>query len=653
MRPPASQETAVSSPAASLLAGPWALAILFLLAALPYIGVLRNDFTYVYDDKALILDNPYVHNFHHLPQILTGTLFSNLGSRERLPYYRPIANLTFLLGYQLFGPLAYGFHLASFLLNVAVAGLLFIVAEQLFRDRLAAFFAAGLFALHPVHVEAVAWISSVTDIEVTLFCLLAFWFFLQVQAPAGGSKNWTLAAMTGSFVLAVFSKEQAVTLPLLATIYEHFYREDRRETTWLQKSLRYGPLWLVCLLYAALRVRLMGSFAHSTQVNPITTGQTILSALALSGQYVAKLIWPVNLSAFHPFHASTTVFELHVLLGIFALVLGTALFIAMWKRARPASFGIIWLTVTLAPVLNARWMSAYVLGERYLYLPSAGFCLVGGWACGRGWRSVANRNRPARAVAVTAGCVLATLGMVRIGLRVQDWHDDITLLTRTLATQPDDFRLHDALGSAYWIRRDPRDAEREWQESLRLQPDNINPLTSLGALYAEEKRYDLALPYLEKALVLSPGNAGAHLNLGAAYAETGRFDRAEEQFRAAVLLTPANLTAHNVLGKLYYDSNRLAEAEQQFRESVQCEPNLAACDYLGYIYMRWGDRERAEKAFRAALTIKSTDSHAHYNLGLIYAATGKNSQAVEEMKAALATDPQNADVISALAKLQR
>jgi Tfp pilus assembly protein PilF len=160
------------------------------------------------------------------------------------------------------------------------------------------------------------------------------------------------------------------------------------------------------------------------------------------------------------------------------------------------------------------------------------------------------------------------------------------------------------------------------------------------------------MPLLEQALRLNPQDADAHLNLGAAYAETGKLDRAEEQFRSAVLLTPMNFNAHNLLGKLYFDSSRLAEAEQQFRQSLQCESNLAAYDHLGYIYVQWGDQDRAEKAFKAALAMKSTDSHAHFHLGLIYAATGQNAHAVEELQAALAADPNNPEIRSALEKLR-
>jgi Flp pilus assembly protein TadD len=559
----------------------------------------------------------------------------------------------FLLCYQVFGPLAYGFHLASLLLHAAVVSILFLLAERLFHDRGAAFGAAGLFALHPIHVESVAWISAVTDLEVTFFSVLTFWCFLRVGEERSGRRLWAQAAMSASFLLAIFSKEQALTLPGLATIYEHFYREDRAVTTWAQKLLRYGPLWLLSLVYVPMRIRLLGSFASSMRLHQLTAFETLLSALALLGQYLSKLLWPAHLSAFYVFQASTRLFEARVGESIGGLVLCAVILVALWKWARPASFGILWLLVTLAPVLNARWMTAYVFAERYLYLPSVGFCLVAGWLGAALWRTASKQQTLWRMAALAAACVVAGLGVLRIVTRVPDWRDDLTLLTRTLAVDPNEGALHDGLGQAYWMRGESEAAEREWREALRLQPNNPQIPFQLGAIYAKQRRFDEAVALFERSIQLAPSQADAHLNLGAAYAETGKLDRAEEQFRIAILLTPLNFSAHNVLGKLYFDAGRLREAEEQFRQSLACEPNLAAYDHLGYIYVQWGDRDRAETAFKAALDMKNTDSHAHFNLGRIYAAAGRKAQARAELQAALDADPNNPDILSALEKLRR
>ena len=459
--------------------------------------------------------------------------------------------------------------------------------------------------------------------------------------------------MALGFLLALLSKEQALTLPFLATIYEHCYRDDRDQTTLARKVGRYGALWLLAAGYILLRVHLFGLFAHTLGWSHLTPRETLLSALALLGQYLFKLVWPAHLSAFYVFHPSTDFFSAPVVEGVSALILCVVAFGALWRRARPASFGFLWLFGTLAPVLNARWMGTYVLADRYLYLPSVGFCLIVGWAGAALWGAAARRQGAWRwALAAGAG-LLTVLCVLRIVTRIPDWHDDVTLISRALPSEPDEFILHDALGDAYWMRGEGALAEHEWKEALRINPDFVRPINALGALYAKEQRYGEAVVYLQRALLLDPHDADAHLNLGAVDAETGKLDRAEEQFRIAVTLAPLNFAAHNVLGKLYFDSGRLPQAEEQFRQSLACDPNLAALDYLGYIYQKQGDNPRAEQAFQAALALNPADSHAHFNLGLIYAASGRNAQAVEELQAAQAADPGNPEIQSALDKLRR
>jgi Flp pilus assembly protein TadD len=436
-------------------------------------------------------------------------------------------------------------------------------------------------------------------------------------------------------------------------IYEHFYRSDRAETTWRQKILRYGALWVVAIGYLIMRVHAVGLFARPSGWYRLSRLETVLSALALLGQYIFKLLWPAHLSAFYVFHPSTHFFQAPVLEGVAAVVLCVAVFGALWKEARPASFGILWLLVTLAPVLNAGWMGSYVLADRYFYLPSVGFCLVAGFASAALWRAASARQGPWRWAVVAGATAVAALCVLRIVTRVPDWRDDLTRVSRALAAEPDEFILHDGLGDAYWMRGEWALAEREWKEALRLKPSFVRPLNSLGALCGKQRRYGEAMEYLQRAILLDPAGADAHLNLGAVYAETGSPERAEEQFRAAVSLAPLNFAGHNILGKLYFDSGRLDEAEEQFRESEQCDPNLAAFDYLGYVYQRRGDSFGAEKAFKAALALSDADSRAHFNLGLIYAANGRKEQAAHEFQAALAADPNNPEILSALEKLGR
>ena len=222
------------------------LAFLAAFAAIPYLNTLRNLF--VYDDFKQVVNNPYLQNFHHLKEIFTTPVWSFLGGDYSRNYYRPLMSFGYLLCHQFFGPRPLAFHLVNLALNLLVVLLLFLVTWRMFNDRTLAFVAAGLFAVHPIHSESVAWIAAITDIELALFYLLTFWFFLGLSKVHGRRLILGELSMVVSFALALLAKEPAATLVVLATLYEHFCREDRKETSVGIKLSRYGPLWLLLLV---------------------------------------------------------------------------------------------------------------------------------------------------------------------------------------------------------------------------------------------------------------------------------------------------------------------------------------------------------------------------------------------------------------------
>jgi Tfp pilus assembly protein PilF len=459
-------------------------------------------------------------------------------------------------------------------------------------------------------------------------------------------------AMTGGFVLTLMSKEQALTLPILATVYEHCYRHDRAQTTWAQKLGRYYLLWMLAGGYLLFRIRFFGALAPVLQISDFTWKQTLLSATALVGQYCGKLLWPVELCAFYVFRRSTTVLEPRVLVGILALAVLGALFAFLWRRARPASFAILWIVVTLGPVLNARWMAANVFTERYLYLPSAGFC----WLLGMGWTYLWQRTQGRgvlwRRLLVGALALMSVLFLLRVVTRNRDWSDDVTLYTKTLAMSPDSYHIRNNLGTVYWRQGNVAAAEREWQEAVRLAPRNAIILNNLGLVRTKQERYAEAVDYFQRAMHLKPLYTDPHLNLGAAYTEMGQADQAELQLRAAVALSPLRTDARNKLGKLYSDAGRLDDAKSQFLKSVESEPNATAYKGLGAIYLRWGDHARAAEAFERAVAHDPYDSAAHFALGKLYLAAGRREDAARQYQAGLATDPSNAEARAAIEEIR-
>jgi len=411
-----------------------ALGGLLLLALLVYCNTLLNGF--VYDDHFQVEQSPYVHSFKYVDKILTTTVWSFQGLEGKTNYYRPLMTLGFLVCNKVFQSFPYGFHVVNVLLNCVVVWLVFLACSTLLLDETVALVAAAIFALHPIHTEVVAWIAAVTELEMAIFYVASFIFFLRLDSLPPKERRTSGILMCACFALALLSKEQAVILAVLTTIYEHFYRSDRETTGWKTKVYRYGGFWMIATVYLVFRVTVLGGLAPVRQHADVSWPQAFLSAFALVGQYVAKLFWPYPLLAFYVFRKSVALSDPRVLAGIGVGVVAVALFIYLWKRARNYSFWVIWVALTLAPVLNARWMATNVFTERYLYLPSVGFCalLAGGFVFL--FRRFAAQIPVLRWTLVTAAAVLVVLAAGEIVARNRDWRDDFTLLSRTLAVEP-------------------------------------------------------------------------------------------------------------------------------------------------------------------------------------------------------------------------
>ena len=646
------------------------MALLGLAAALPYLNTLRNGF--VSDDVLQVLGNPFIRNFHYLATIFTTRAMSHIPGMAN--YYRPLMNLAYLFCYQVFGPRASAFHLVNVVLHAMVVCAVFVLTERMFQDRSLALMAAVLFALHPIHSEAVAWIAAVPDLELSFFYLLTFWIFLAGARPGGRFAASAQLAMAGSFVLTIFSKETAVTLPVLATIYEHGYRADREETRPAQKVSRYGVLWLLTGAYLLFRVGVLGGLSSGWDRH-ITWYRTFLSAAKLLGRYLWKFLWPVDLRAFCPFHAPFSVFNSAALGGMVALTLGSAVFLYLWRRARSLSFGLLWMLITLAPVLNVRWLPRAAFEERYLYLPSVGLCWLVGWGFLKLWAGASARGAIWGRAVVAAFSIVLALCCFRIITRNRDWKNNFTLYTNTLAACPDCYFIRIELGSTYWATGNVESAEQEWQKVLQARPQDTTALSKLGLVCLKKQQYPDAIAFFKKALEAFQGNVEAHLYLGVAYMDTHSLGLAEPELQEAVAIAEWNADARNALGKLYMEEGRRAEAEEQFRRSVAIEATLMGYSNLGVIDWERGDVKSAEQEWQAALRLAPNDSSIlndlglvsmsqdryreavayfrqaaglkpndllpHLNLGIAYGKLGQNGSAEAEFRAALSLNPAN------------
>jgi protein O-mannosyl-transferase len=630
-----------------------AILALLLLALVPYWNALTGAF--VYDDRQQILENPYVHSYQYVGKIFGSTVWTFQGAQGLTNYYRPLMTLAYLLCYQLYGPIPFGFHLLNLALHAVVVLLVFAVTRRLFGDRLPALLAAGLFALHPIHTESVAWIAGITDLELSVFFLLTFLLYMRLgNRPAPSSL--AQAGIPLAYALALLSKEQALVLPFLAASYEHCYRPDRGATPLRCKLSRYAPLFLVAAAYVCFRAFALGGFAPSVSRPGLTWSSIFLSALALVGQYLWKLIWPLELSAFYVFHPNQRLGEPQVIAGLLAAIACAVLFVWLWRRHRTASFALLWMGATIAPVLNARWMPAGVFAERYLYLPSVGFCWLVAFAVAGIWRlgsAGESEGRPPilrQAVPAALG-LLAVLYGIRTVHRNRDWRSDEVLYTRTLAQQPDAQIIRTNLGAIYFDRGDLPSAEREWLASLGPARPYASTLNNLGLLRSRQERYDEAIAYFQRAIADRPNYMSPHKNLAKTYLDMGREQDAEREYRTAIDLAPLSSGARNDFAKYLLEHGRPAEAQEQYAISAQVDPNSEAQVNLGSFLASAGDVDRARAAYASAVAMDPFDSRARFGLAQLDEAAGRFPEALRGYRAGLETDPRNAQARDAVLRL--
>jgi tetratricopeptide (TPR) repeat protein len=376
------------------------------------------------------------------------------------------------------------------------------------------------------------------------------------------------------------------------------------------------------------------------------------TGLSLLAKYFGKLFWPVHLTLFYQFQKSTHFTEPRVLLGFFILLLCGALFYVSWKRNRPLAFCVVWFFVTLAPVLNVRWMLTNVFAERYLYLPSVGFAWLVGVGLARVWRGLAAKPAALRWSFAGALGVVAVLCGARIVTQNPIWLDQDTFITRTLASSSEAEIARGNMGALLWNKGDYAGAEREWVRALQENPRNEVALTDFGRLRVRQGRYDEAASMFAKAITIRPTYTRPYLDLGDLYTLEKRPQDADPEYREAVKLAPLNPLVRNHYARFLFNAGRFAEAETQFRTSIEIDPTREAYDRLADIALQRGDADAALNYFAAAVKLEPFDGYAHFHLGELYAARGDAAQAIREYEASLQTDPNNTAALAALAKLK-
>jgi hypothetical protein len=523
------------------------LAVVVALAVCAYANAIRNGF--VLDDIPIIVENPVVQSVGNVGTIFTTNYWSR-GGTDLLgdpTLYRPLTVFTYAIDYAAWGPAgAGGFHATNIVLHVATTVLVFIVGLTVLGGSAASFAAAAIFAVHPIHTEAVTGVIGRAEVLATLFFLLAFYV---LRAPTGAAARrsaaeespWARAALGGAlYLLGVFSKETAVTLPAVLAV-DDWLRRDRLPNTASAKrtylAARYGALIFAVAIYFALRQNVIGDAARIWPgFEGVSAGQRILTASRVLMEYLVLFLFPRTLQ---PDYWKTDV-PIATSLGS-PLVLVT---IALWaslgalvvriRRREPALvLAIMWFFITIAPVSNIFFPIGVAKAERVLYLPSVGLSFVAGWAFA--WAAQRARGPwiPRMALAV----IVIALG-ARTIVRNPEWHDNYTLATAALKASPSSPLMSDIAAGELVKTGDTNRALALLQEAVRQSPNMPLIRTHLGLVYYSQGRYDQAIAELEESIRRHPTEAEAHNNLGVVYGRVGQIDKAAASYREALRLKP-------------------------------------------------------------------------------------------------------------------
>ncbi|MBI5519630.1 MAG: tetratricopeptide repeat protein [Desulfovibrio sp.] len=568
------------SPAPGLLA-----ACAALLAALLYARTAGFGFIFL-DDTLYITENPHVLAGLTLDSLRWALSFNDAN------YWHPVTWLSLLLDSTLYGDWAGGFHLTNVIFHCANASLLYFLVLRWFGlarpqgadpagAKWAAFGVALAFALHPAHVESVAWVTERKDVLLLFFGLLSLRSYtVYAQRRAAGEKASLLPAL-GWFVPSLLSKPMLVTMPALLLLLDFWPLGRLRADGGNSHRTPLGALLMEKLLFLvpALAMGVIAIVTHPQAygAEELTLGLRLGNGVASYLDYLRLLFWPEGLALVYPYPASVPALKLAGAL----LLLAGATAAALWQLKRRPHLAVcwFWFVGTLAPILIPPKVGLHVAyADRWLYLPAIGISLGLALLAWEGLSRLSDGRLRQRAAAGLLAALV--LGLGALSHRQLDWwRDGMTVYERVLAVTDENYFVMNNYGVQKMRAGDFQAAEKWMRKSLAIQPGYDKALGNLGILYANTERYAQALPFLAAALAKDASEpcelAEDHYVTGLCLARLGRYDEAEPHYRAALKIMPQYAQAYNDLGNIASLRGRPDQAEELYAKALEINPTYA------------------------------------------------------------------------------
>jgi tetratricopeptide (TPR) repeat protein len=656
-------------------------AALVILILIPYGQVKNHDFVN-FDDPFHVSENQILRNGFTLEGMVCP--FTDCAVSENLPLWHPITWLSLMLDYRLYGLKPAGYLLTNLLLHVLNTLILFFILNHMTRAPWRSAFVAALFAVHPLHVESVAWVSERKDVLSTFWGLLTIVTYLyHVKKPA----LWKYILMTGLFSLALMSKSMLVTLPFALLLLDFWplrrfsfieqppsavqkitgateakqtgKKRSRKSTAEIKdKSHKQlsraaigsiGPLLLekVPLLILSLLSSFITFYFHQKTGGIITTIpflHRLENAILSYATYLFKSFCPINLAVFYPFQdplpAGWTAVSAVLLLFITAGILH-------FRNRKPYLLtGWFWYIGTLVPVIGIVQAGNQAMADRYTYIPLIGLSIIVAWGT---YDLLKKWPRHKMVLTAAASIVLATLVAVT-WKQVGYWKNSLALFEHAIAATQDNYLAHHQLGMFYADRGNVGEAIRHASEAVRLKPGYALSHIGLGNALLDGGKLEEAEGQFRETIRLDPHFQEAFLGIGRVLQARGRIEESKTYFQKALNINPKYPRAYLLLGDVLSAQGKTDDAMACYRKAAELNPDYADAAYnnMGIVLRSQGRIPEALSRYREAIRLNPRNVSARMNMGNILVSQGQIEEGIGQFREVVRIDPGNTNALNRL-----
>ncbi len=532
-----------------------------------------------YDDDIYITQNYHVQAGLNLESTIwsftSGTMISN--------YWHPLTWLSHILDFKLYGMNAGGHHMTSLLLHITNTLLLFFIFRRMTGNIWQSGCVAALFALHPLHVESVAWVAERKDVLSTFFWLLTMLAYCRYVEKPVLIRYFMVMFF---FVLGLMSKPMLVTLPFVLLLMDYWplgrLQLGQSIKTGNVKTQKTSALHLVgekIPLFLLTAVASVAAYITQQKGGALTSMDLTLFKIQIANalisyvSYIGKMIWPSQLAVFYPHPGTLPIWE-SIVAGL--LLIFTTVFIISARRRFPYLFvGWFWYIGTLVPVIGLVKVGSFAMADRYTYVPLIGLFIVIAWFV----PELVARRTHKKILFVTSAIIYLSILMPVTYKQVRYWENSTALFTHTLNVTANNHIAHAKLGEALAEQNRTVEAIRHYSEALRIEPDYVHAHLNMGVAQASLGNSENAVYYYKKALQKKPNYAKAHNNLGNEMARQGNFEAAVYHYNEVLKINPNYAGAHYNLGKIAGNQGKIEDAIIYYKKTLQVNPNMTEALY--------------------------------------------------------------------------